>query len=1190
MARNLLAGSAVFSLFVLAFAASADGGIPGPHDLPDPDTSPPDTTKPVKVYILSGQSNMVGMGYVNDPDPGSLSTATAEGMFAHMVDAAGAWTVRNDVWYEGVITATAKKWLTVGCGSGAERIGPELQFGHIMGYYHGEPVLVLKASQGNRSLSWDCLPPGSPRFDHSDGYTYAGYGESPNRWPTASGGPSPYGWYAGKQYDDFFLDESDMGSPGWADATDYPGNCQVRNNGVTYISKSAHTSSAASEPGIGARSSTYWDLYSVYNVTDVLDNFGTKFPQWAAQGFEIAGYGWWQGHKDQSEPHASNYESNLVNLINEVRAYYETRYPGNTSPDAPFVIATIGFGGWSLSGAGLTVANAQLAVSGETGEYPEFEGNVKTVESRDYWRDVADSPGNEGHHYNNNAWTYMMVGDALGRAMVGLEAKRPFVTVDQETGEIRIVNPSDGEIDMALRGYSIMSAAGGLDADQWTPIAGNYDLAGDDSVDDDGNWSVLTGTNAGLSEEAEVGGGDGLIAIGGEVSLGVGAWVRNPTRDVQFMYTDANGVLQGLSIGYIGAPIVLGDLNFDGTVNGLDWPVFLKGNQSDLSALSVAEAYQVGDLDGDLDNDIYDFALFREAYELANPAAGAFEEMVAAYSVPEPTSLILLAAGAAGVGMRRRRRARRAHGPQRSPSHGGTLPRERRPAAVNDTGLGKRMIAGNRIRTVLGIAAVAMAILLLMTAPAGAVTVVEEQFIYEPVQANINGQDGGIGFEGPWVSTISHGRFYWIRSPGLEFTDVNSLELPVAGNALSRYGAAGRAQAHRLLSEESKAALTGDDTTMWFSALFQAPSAHRQAAFLFGTDPFTTAIPPVLAAAGDGFGFTLLAPDGVSNGDGTINALALDGSTVPTVVPGTFNPDVETSLIAGKINWKPDGTPDELYLFNVTDVSTEPLEEAAIASITNLDFDQSAFDTVAMWDTNNAITDEIRFGATFDDAMGNPVPPPLLTLKVNQGTGAMALVGDPSVATDINFYEITSEANSVDAANWLSLADQDYEEGGPPDGSGDGWEEAGGVGPHALAEGFLLGSSTIGASQSVGLGRGYDVGVGAEDLAFKYRTDIGAILEGLVEYVPSGIPGDADENGVVDAADYIALKTHIGQGSGATTADGDFDGDGDVDRADFLVLRANFGRLAPAGPVPEPSALAVLALGGLAVALRRRRT
>ena len=35
-----------------------------PAQLPDPDGEPGDATKPVKVYILAGQSNMVGMGDV----------------------------------------------------------------------------------------------------------------------------------------------------------------------------------------------------------------------------------------------------------------------------------------------------------------------------------------------------------------------------------------------------------------------------------------------------------------------------------------------------------------------------------------------------------------------------------------------------------------------------------------------------------------------------------------------------------------------------------------------------------------------------------------------------------------------------------------------------------------------------------------------------------------------------------------------------------------------------------------------------------------------------------------------------------------------------------------------------------------------------------------------------------------------
>ncbi|MCH8121198.1 MAG: hypothetical protein IIC00_15930 [Planctomycetes bacterium] len=333
----------------LILPAAAD--IPGPHDLPDPDTTPPDSTKPVKVYILSGQSNMMGVGYVTDPDPGSLSTVTTDGLFPHMLDAAGAWTVRNDVWYEGRISATAKKWLTVGCGNGSDKIGPELQFGHIMGYYHDEPVILLKVSIGNRALGWDILPPGSVQYDSDDGYTYPGYGGSPERWLIGTD-PVPIEWYAGKTYDRY-----------------------------------------------------------VAEAKGVLDNFDTKFPQWAAQGYEIAGFAWWQGHRDGGmKGHADRYELNMVNLIKAWRAEFG-------APNAPFVIATIGFGGWTMSGNQLTVANAQLAVSGETGNYPEFEGNVKTVESRDYWREVAESPGNQGYHYNNNAWTYMMVGDALGRAM-----------------------------------------------------------------------------------------------------------------------------------------------------------------------------------------------------------------------------------------------------------------------------------------------------------------------------------------------------------------------------------------------------------------------------------------------------------------------------------------------------------------------------------------------------------------------------------------------------------------------------------------------------------------------------------------------------------------------------------------------------------------------------------------------------
>lgn len=308
---------------------------------------------PFKITYLTDDAD--GLGWTARTDiPGTLRTVVhADGLFPYLLDEEGGWATRDDVWYRGVVTATADKWLTVGCGAGGNNIGPELGFGHVIGEYHDQPVLILKASQGNRSLGWDFLPPGSERFEH-DGFVYAGYGESPDRWAVDTR-PEPIGWYAGKQYDDCFA--------------------------------------AARE---------------------VLADFDENFPQWAGRGYEIAGFVWWQGHKDQgSDAHTMRYEQNLVQLINVLREAFD-------APDAPFVIATIGFGGWSMDGRAHAVANAQLAVSGTSGRYPQFVGNVLTVETRDFWRPADRSPRDQGFHYNQNAETYMRVGEALGEGMVEL--------------------------------------------------------------------------------------------------------------------------------------------------------------------------------------------------------------------------------------------------------------------------------------------------------------------------------------------------------------------------------------------------------------------------------------------------------------------------------------------------------------------------------------------------------------------------------------------------------------------------------------------------------------------------------------------------------------------------------------------------------------------------------------------------
>ncbi len=325
------------------------------HQLPRPDNKAADLQKPVKVFILMGQSNMVGMGEVGpETTKGTLAFLTkTEKRYPHVVGDAGQWAVRSDVRHvfvmhnRGSMQLVQNDWLTVK----GKTIGPELQFGHIMGQVLEEPVLVLKTCIGNRSLGWDLLPPGSERFTF-DGKTYAGYKDDTPSWVEGEE-KKPVPWYAGKQYDD-----------------------------------------------------------DTANAKKVLSELGKYYP--GTEKYEVAGFVWWQGHKDQNPAHASRYEQNLVKLIQSLRQDFDV-------PQAPFVLAT-GCGNPGRMGFGLQIAEAQLAMN-DSQKHPTFSGNVKCVDTRDFWREADVSPKAQDYHYNRNAETYMEVGNALGWAMAELIQK-----------------------------------------------------------------------------------------------------------------------------------------------------------------------------------------------------------------------------------------------------------------------------------------------------------------------------------------------------------------------------------------------------------------------------------------------------------------------------------------------------------------------------------------------------------------------------------------------------------------------------------------------------------------------------------------------------------------------------------------------------------------------------------------------
>ncbi|MFK7851094.1 MAG: sialate O-acetylesterase [Akkermansiaceae bacterium] len=265
--RNAIKASGLLAAMCMGMSGAATA-----EALPDPDGKPADMSKPVQVFLIMGQSNTLEMGKVTD----ELKTA-----YPFLADDAGEWTTRKDVRNVSVMQKRGKAgvyrddWLTIS----GKKIGIEIGIGHQLGNAVDAPVMILKSSIGNRSLGWDLLPPGTPRYSH-EGVEAPGYRETVQSKKDSTivaykEGGDMLQWYAGKQYDD-----------------------------------------------------------DVANAKMVLENLEKHYP--GAKSWELAGILWWQGDKDMRNPvHAANYQKNLDLLLKAVRKDFD-------APNAPFVTASLG--------------------------------------------------------------------------------------------------------------------------------------------------------------------------------------------------------------------------------------------------------------------------------------------------------------------------------------------------------------------------------------------------------------------------------------------------------------------------------------------------------------------------------------------------------------------------------------------------------------------------------------------------------------------------------------------------------------------------------------------------------------------------------------------------------------------------------------------------------------------------------
>jgi hypothetical protein len=299
------------------------------------DDKPGKVGKPLKVFILAGQSNMQGHAHISTFDSMADDPKTAP-LLKEMRGPDGKPKVCDRVWissvgclgdaYSDLREETGK--LTAGYGPGKEKakFGPEFTFGLTMEKLLGEPVLLIKTAWGGRNLHTEFRPP--------------------------SAGPEKINAFILDQWKKRGLDVEQE-------------TAKVRKNGGVFY------------------------RHMIDHVRKVLQDIKRVVPDYdPKQGYELAGFVWFQGFNDLVDSSAypdrmkpggyDQYAELLGHLIRDVRKDL-------SAPKMPFVIGVMGIGGdkEGKKAPQMYFRQAQAAPAA----LPEFKGNVHVVETSPFWDD-----------------------------------------------------------------------------------------------------------------------------------------------------------------------------------------------------------------------------------------------------------------------------------------------------------------------------------------------------------------------------------------------------------------------------------------------------------------------------------------------------------------------------------------------------------------------------------------------------------------------------------------------------------------------------------------------------------------------------------------------------------------------------------------------------------------------------------
>lgn len=323
--RCPIRGSGVSSAWLLIFA------IAGSVLAVSTGVSEDGAAKPLKVFILCGQSNMQGHAEVRTLEHLKLAPETLP-MYEALVNRDGTPRIHENVWISYLSSEGFKHGaLSTGYGANQNKLGPELAFGTFLQKKLGQKILIIKTAWGGKSLHTDFRPPGA----------------------------GPYPWT----------------------------NLQIEN-----IKRQGKDLETIQKEKMQVTGHSYREMVGF--VHDVLSNLPNICPGYDHRmGYEISGFVWFQGWNDmvdrdtypnRDQPGGyQSYTDVLAHFIRDVRNEF-------TAPQLPFVIGVLGVGGpvdqyppdqQRYIPVHQNFRDAMAAPA----SMPEFRGNVAAVLTENLW-------------------------------------------------------------------------------------------------------------------------------------------------------------------------------------------------------------------------------------------------------------------------------------------------------------------------------------------------------------------------------------------------------------------------------------------------------------------------------------------------------------------------------------------------------------------------------------------------------------------------------------------------------------------------------------------------------------------------------------------------------------------------------------------------------------------------------------